>query len=97
VQVPGNIPQPVNVGQQWLKLGRRKRILLAAACMVDCFLAGVFIRWIGAPSLVVYLSIAPIAAFILLLALRPEWIAKLQRQEQERLEKWRTHPGQWMR
>jgi hypothetical protein len=26
---------------------------------------------------------------------RPQWLDRLAKRDQEQLEKWRTHPGQW--
>ena len=91
------IPQPLNVGQQWMKLSRRKRILFAVVLITQSFLGVVLVRWIAGVGPGVYLLLIPILVFDLLLILRPEWIARFLQREQERLEKWRPHPGQWMR
>src|ERR1700688_1103103 len=77
------------------KLSTRKRMLLASAMITGCVLAGCFVKRIFglAPAL---LSLTPSLVFILVFVLRPEWSAKLQRKEQEKLEQWQPHPGRWL-
>ena len=41
-----NTPRPV--GEEWQKVSRPKRILLAAVLMASLVLAGLFLRWVGA-------------------------------------------------
>ena len=80
-----------------LRASRRKRILIAAFILLGYFLAIAFDRWMLGAGRGIYLLTIPVAIYVLFLVLRPEWIVRMQKAEEERLKNWRPHPGQWMR
>ena len=90
-------PEPVSPGRSMLKVSRRKRKLLGAFMLAGCFLAIVLDKWMLGAGRAIYLLTIPLGIYILLLIFRPQWIARMEKKEEERLKNWGTHPGRWMR
>ncbi len=72
-------------------------MLLGAFMLAGCFLAIVLDKWMLGAGRAIYLLTVPLGIYILLLILRPQWIARVEKKEEERLKNWHTHPGEWMR
>ena len=91
------VPEPLSAGRAMARASRTKRIVIGVILIIGSFLAIAFDRWMLSSSRWIYLLMVPVTAYVLFLVLRPEWIARMEKREEERLKNWRTHPGQWMR
>ena len=88
-------PEPISAGRTMLKSSRRKRILIGISILAGFILAIAVDRWILSAGRGIYLLTIPVAVYVLLLVLWPEWVARMEKKREERLKNWQTHPGQW--
>jgi hypothetical protein len=75
--------EPVGPGRSMLRISRRKRILFGAFMLAGCFLAIVFDKWMLGAGRGIYLLAIPLAIYILLLVLRPQWIARVEKKKRD--------------
>jgi hypothetical protein len=92
-----NLPEPVTPGRSWLSASKRKRVLLGIVAVAAGLVAVALDRWILGAGRGMYWVMIPFLLYILLLVLRPEWVVRFEKSEEERLKNWKPHPGQFMR
>jgi hypothetical protein len=90
-------PEPVTAGRSWLRINKRKRILLGIVALAVGLLALIFDKWMLGAGRGMYWLMAPFIVYILLLVFRPQWVVRFEKSEEDRLKNWKPHPGQFMR
>jgi hypothetical protein len=91
------VPEPVTAGRSWLRIDKRKRVVLGIVVLVVGLLALIFDRWMLGASRGMYWLMVPFLVYILILVFRPQWVVRFEKSEEERLKNWKPHPGQFMR
>jgi hypothetical protein len=92
-----HLPEPITPGRSWLKISKRKRVLVGFLAAGGGLVAVALDRWILGAGRGMYWLMIPLLLYIVLLVFRPQWVVQFEDKEQERLKNWKPHPGQFMR
>lgn len=90
------LPERVTAGRAWVRIKRRKRVLLGIVALAAGLLALVLDKWMLGAGREMYWLMAPLLVYILLLVFRPQWVVRFEKSEEEKLKDWKPDPGQFM-